>query len=448
MDAEIISEFLRDENFRAIARKANGDGLLWSDLLDMPLPSGLSATQTWDILSEVRQINAIYLPHQDQPAYQSWYTPTASMAKTIHSVDALCRADSPLSQLVMSPQGSYYRTMYQINETVCSAWRDQIVFDTKKAYRVFRLGENSKSAESKLLYNIFSTMESLDAYATEPFSPELIAKICKRILRGIDFKQLNLRTGYRESPYHGLSKSEYAAFAEQQIRTICAYANDEAGDPCEHPITKALVIRTVVCAFCPRPELAYITSQLMFNLYVVKKGMPLLSVVPFTKLILEWEKQSEIAADRNRGFVTENLGEDARGTIDKKNKRIDYTPLLILAVSLLEHAVGVLSKFVEQHEAANARIVSQFEGDKNLNRRQQMLLENAFRSADEKCTVRLHQRDHKVSYATARADILDLVARGYLIQRKQGKSFIYSIDPGLRKRFEQTARATSHSKPN
>ena len=51
-----------------------------------------------------------------------------------------------------------------------------------------------------------------------------------------------------------------------------------------------------------------------------------------------------------------------------------------------------------------------------LNYRQSALLSHAVRESDTVYTAKSHQKSHGVAYNTARADLMDLVKRGFLVQ--------------------------------
>jgi hypothetical protein len=50
-------------------------------------------------------------------------------------------------------------------------------------------------------------------------------------------------------------------------------------------------------------------------------------------------------------------------------------------------------------------------------------------------TIESHQNSHGVSYGTARADMLGLVGRGLLTQRKRGKAFVFEAPADLEQRL-------------
>ena len=67
----------------------------------------------------------------------------------------------------------------------------------------------------------------------------------------------------------------------------------------------------------------------------------------------------------------------------------------------------------------------------DLNYRQRTLLQHALKHPDAVYTIESHKNSHNIVRATARADLLDLVERGYLTRGKQGRRYNFRAAPGI-----------------
>jgi Fic family protein len=67
----------------------------------------------------------------------------------------------------------------------------------------------------------------------------------------------------------------------------------------------------------------------------------------------------------------------------------------------------------------------------DLNYRQLSLLQHALKYPDAAYTIESHKNSHNIVRATARADLFDLVERGYLFRGKQGRRFNFRAAPGI-----------------
>jgi Fic family protein len=76
-------------------------------------------------------------------------------------------------------------------------------------------------------------------------------------------------------------------------------------------------------------------------------------------------------------------------------------------------------------------------GHRDLNERQRDVLLHALRHPGTEYTIQLHTDLSKVTYGTARADLLGLAVRGLMDQVKTGKSIIFTLSPHLDEHLKQ-----------
>ena len=81
-----------------------------------------------------------------------------------------------------------------------------------------------------------------------------------------------------------------------------------------------------------------------------------------------------------------------------------------------------------------------------LNYRQLAVLSNAIRKTGTTFTVNSHKVSHQVAYATARADLLNLVKRGLLEQWTVGNAMNFRSGPVLNELMEKSLESEQHPK--
>ena len=62
---------------------------------------------------------------------------------------------------------------------------------------------------------------------------------------------------------------------------------------------------------------------------------------------------------------------------------------------------------------------------------------------DREFLIREHQITHNVVYATSRADLVDLVERGYLRQEQRGRAFVFLPAPDLVEKLDKESAQES-----
>ncbi len=66
-----------------------------------------------------------------------------------------------------------------------------------------------------------------------------------------------------------------------------------------------------------------------------------------------------------------------------------------------------------------------------------MLLLHGMKHPGFRYSIRSHRTSHKVSYQTARTDLLTLTDHGLLEHRKRGQQFLFLVPPDLKQRLRQ-----------
>ncbi len=84
---------------------------------------------------------------------------------------------------------------------------------------------------------------------------------------------------------------------------------------------------------------------------------------------------------------------------------------------------------------------------KRLNHRQIALISHALRNPGEIYTIESHKESHRVSYPTARSDLLQLSEFAVLDQRKMGNTFVFRGVDNIRERLEEL-RTQAEAKHN
>jgi Fic family protein len=107
--------------------------------------------------------------------------------------------------------------------------------------------------------------------------------------------------------------------------------------------------------------------------------------------------------------------------------------VIIEAVNSLRAYIGRKARERRQAEAL-LRPASKLGA--RLNHRQRAVLLDALRHPEREYDIAGHQAAHRVTYATARSDLLGLAKLKLLIKRKRGKAFVFRPAADLSQRME------------
>ncbi|MEC4272527.1 hypothetical protein VJ923_05050 [Adlercreutzia sp. R25] len=421
-----LESIIGDEQFGELVRRSSREYLPWDEFLDMRMPARLSATRTWAELSLLRYESGIRLPFVRRSDHEAWYSATMALTKACYDLERVCRPDSPLARLLSSGKGSHFVTKCQVKEVIGAARQDGIILSEERAGAVVKMGLKPYTAEERLLSNMTALMNSLDAYRNQPFSSDLMEHFLDAIASGVSMGDLRSQPRDFSRLAEPHRRESISRSIEVDAEGLWRYANGVDVDPYEHPIMRALLVRTWVSHLYFESPLSSLLTQLAFSLFARKNDLPVLSVAPISAQMVAW---IETHTDILDYFFDGGEGRGQAG--DRSPAVADLTFHAMLSVRLTEECVSSLDKEVRESEQEASELVSQLRSDAHLNHRQYSLINFALRNPEAEMTIRYHQMNHKVSYATARADYMKLVEEGYFVQRQRGKAFVFAAHPNL-----------------
>lgn len=113
----------------------------------------------------------------------------------------------------------------------------------------------------------------------------------------------------------------------------------------------------------------------------------------------------------------------------------DITYFVIYQLNVIERAIKSLHDYLSRKMAETREVERFLHGSPRLNHRQLLIVQDALRDASEPFTIVAQSRRNRVSYQTARTDLLDLADLGLLENHQQGKKFVFRTPPDLVKRL-------------
>jgi len=106
-----------------------------------------------------------------------------------------------------------------------------------------------------------------------------------------------------------------------------------------------------------------------------------------------------------------------------------------ISTQLLDYELQALLEYIRLTRARDASLLASCEDDKSLNHRQRSIIARALRESTAQFRIRHHRTLHRVAYATARADLLELVDKGYLVCERRNRAFVFVPSATLQEHF-------------
>jgi Fic family protein len=267
------------------------------------------------------------------------------------------------------------------------------------------------------------TPGSLETPSSDLFSPSLVLSLYERLTHGVDVK--GIARGQRRTNLAGtINPEEMAEVARQRgiLAEICDFANAGSGDPEEPSAIKAYMVLSAMGYWRPLPDLNETVGRHMLRLFAVKRDYPVLGYLATSRSMLRWF-DGKLRPGVTR-FAELKRREVIPGTIDGTEDILTY-------LQLTTDAIGGLLGYIDLTKKQDAALAAALESEERLNYRQRSVLGRALSRPTTEFRIRAHQNAHHVVYQTARADLLDLEERGFLVREMHGKAFVFVPAPNL-----------------
>ncbi len=206
----------------------------------------------------------------------------------------------------------------------------------------------------------------------------------------------------------------------ERIERICAFANrDLASKPFIHPVIHAILLHFMIGYDHPFVDGNGRTARGLFFWAVARAGYWLTEYLAISRII------RQAPAQYTRAYLYTESDDN------------DTTYFLLHQLKVILRAYADLEMYMQKKLGEFDDTIEQLEDSQllsHLNDRQVALLSHALKNPGARYRIKMHQRDHSITYQTARTDLLKLSGFGLLSQTKVGRSFEFVAPRNLLER--------------
>ena len=408
-------------------------------LANLPIPSGFTREQTIALVSAVVRTGAVYSPIPDEDGRLHWYVYTHTMRRALSEIDRFCTEESRLHEETSTRAGARFLIQSNVDEAICAAQLDGVNIDYDSAKDLLLMQRQPRTASERLILNQFQLGERLQEMTHLPWTPETLHGLYAQLTAGVPFDRS--RTSVGTAPQRD---------AEAILRGACEYAGSVYRAKCEHPAITACILRTVIAYFAPFPAWNGVMSRIIFRLYALRQGYPVLGSIPVSRSALDLARHP--GAIVPSGVFPSGVGPtgslptaaaDALTQMLDRYHEANATPWLAVQLILLTHALSQFRNRMSWAKVVDEEVRARLHADTSLNHRQRSILGRALRIPSATFRIGYHRTAHGIGYATAHRDFASLVEHGYLVEHTQGRAIVFTAAPDLEERLgslEQVAR--------
>ena len=413
---------LLDETVAALIRRANRDYLYWDKVKYLELPPGLSPVDAWVVLKVARLMNRHSTPLRDQASKPFWYSLTDEVQRSLMMIDQQA-GGSIVSSTPEIPEHSRKRYLISnlMEEAIASSQLEGAATTRAQAKDMLRSGRSPLNRAERMISNNYQAILRIKEVVDGPVTPSLLLELQAILTDGTcdepgDCGRFRTETdAIVVGGEHGeaLYVPPDAGIVPRELERLSEFANSEDGE-FVHPAVKATMLHFWLAYLHPFCDGNGRTARALFYWYMLRRGYWLFEYVSISRVIYRRRAQYE------KAFLYSEI-DDA-----------DLTYFVTFHLHAIEKALEELSAYLERQGQDDASLNARLSRDRALNHRQRALLSRALSDPTAVYTIESHRASHGVAYATARADLLQLVAKGYLQSGREGHAFVYQPETGLR----------------
>jgi len=403
-----------------------GKYLHWDELVHRKPPEGLTHEAWWSALL-FRRLSTNTIPLADRQGQVFRFFHTEALSEALHRIDLQVGGQVTMSELVATRENrDRYLVSSLIEEAISSSQMEGASTTRQVASEMLRVGRKPSNRSERMIFNNFKAMQRIGELRDEPLTPEMLFAL-HRIVTSDTLDDPSAAGRFRNAHEQvvvsdaddNVYRPPAAAELAQRVEKLCAFANGHSPDYFVHPVLRSIILHFWLAFDHPFVDGNGRTARALFYWSMLRHGYWLFEFISISSVLHRSRKKYDLAF-----LYTETSGND-----------LSY--FLLHQMEVIGEALKALENYLARKTREVQEVDRQLKNLSHYNHRQRALLAHAIRHPRHRYTVESHRLSHKVTYETARRDLLTLSADGLLLQGKMGKKFYFEPSLDLQGQLKQ-----------
>jgi Fic family protein len=396
----------------------DGRYMHWNDLRWRSAPSGLTQAEWWLAQKIGRRGSRVQVRGlTDQEGQPFWFCRLDAIDRATHELDRRDATREMLDALGDDGARQAYRIDQLIEEAISSSVLEGAKLTTRaEAKEIIRDGRPPGNHGERMVVNNYNAMRRLLEIVKRDLTLEDLLEI--HAVLGEDSLDAPGAAG-RLRNLHDSVRVEDAMTGEvwftpppaaelpMLLGRMLTFANEVDPDQFLHPLLRAIILHFWLAYLHPFVDGNGCMARALFYWQMLRSGYDFAQYLSIS---------GPIDRSRRAYYMAFAYTETDEG---------DLTYFLLHQLSVLRRATAELLQHLRERSARMRELASAVKGAEALNHRQQAALLFSIRNPHLGLTVNGHMTSHGISYLTARKDLQDLEAAGYLKRLRVGRTDRY-----------------------
>ena len=419
-------QLLQQGSFSPLAE--NGQYAHWEKVRFLSSETDSSSPEDrWQKIKFGRFLRQCALPLADSDGKPFWFCQLDQLTEFQRWVDGhaagVLGAENPAA--FNEPRRKRYVMNGLINEAISSSQLEGASTTRVVARRMLAKPKPKPADESQtMILNNYRAMEFIRQIEEQPLSLRLILELHRILTEGLlsDDQRGRLRQTDDIAVWDNMDDKEMhrppsAAALHLRLEKLCDFANGKTPEGFLHPALRAIILHFMLAFEHPFVDGNGRTARALFYWAMAHNGYWLMSFVSISQII---------HAARRQYY---------RAFMHSETDGGDITYFLLHQIRVIRKGFERLAGFINKQSEGMRAMASRLEKNPalaDLNGRQMELLRRALQRPDESFSAREHRVQNRISYPSARSDLLTLADKGLLVRQKTGREYLYFPSDNLR----------------
>lgn len=434
---DLMTEIHSPEEFVRLVTESKpidhkGRYLHWDEMRLRTPPADLTHRQWWLGTAMSRRSLARDLPLHGTSGSPFRFSNTDLIQEMVHRVDQQASGQILADDIVTGLRSSdRYLVSSLVEEAITSSQLEGASTTRQVAKELLATGRKPRDRSEQMIVNNFQAMQFAEELAGQTLTSTDILDLHRIVTEDTlddpaDAGRLQAPGDDRIAVYwHDRTLLHQPPDAEElpeRLDAMCRFANGEATEGFIHPVVRAVVIHFWLAYDHPFVDGNGRTARALFYWAMLHDGYWLAQYLSVSSILRKAPVQY------------------AKSYLMAETDDNDLTYFVIYQLQVIERAIASLYDYLARKIAESREITTLLHGSSALNHRQLLVIQNALNDPSEPFTIKAQSRRHRVTYESARSDLLSLEALGLFSKERIGKKYVFRPVPDLKERLRLIGR--------
>lgn len=415
---------------------AEGRYLHWDKLRHLQPPEGWTTEYYWLALKLARQHLYKKLSFTSKSGEQFQFCMIDSIQRDLLWIDQNAAGRIGIDKPVTNPHTrDTYLVGSLIEEAISSSQLEGASTTRNVAKEMLRQGRKPKDHSEQMIFNNYQAMQFIREYKEEKLTPAVILHL-HRLLTESTLEDARKAGHYRDTGDNInvvdatasvlLHTPPEASELSERIERLCQFANDLDGKEFIHPVIRAIILHFMIGYDHPFVDGNGRTARALFYWSMANQQYWLMEFISISRII------KQAPAQYGKAYLYTETDDN------------DLTYFIIHQLEVIKKAINALHEHLEKKAVELHSIEKRLDGSVlqgQLNHRQLAILRHALDHPNAIYSIQEHQAAHKISYQTARTDLLKLADQFKILsKRKYGNLFVFVSPPDLGQKLAEVEK--------